>query len=108
MLTLHITQACIWGVVLNKVGLMPNLRDSIYFSTNTYTNNGYGKFLLPENWHELGPIMALSGLFTFAWTTGEVFNVVQIQRDRVSELWKTAPSRLSGTVSRHSENVENR
>src|SRR5271169_1769580 len=42
MLALHITEACIWGVVLNRVGLIPNLRDSIYFSANTYTTIGYG------------------------------------------------------------------
>ena len=86
MLALHITEACIWGVVLNRVGLIANLRDSIYFSANTYTTIGYGKFLLPDSWRELSPIMAISGLFTFAWTTGEMFNVVQSQHDLVAEL----------------------
>jgi len=86
MLALHITEACIWGVVLNRVGLIANLRDSIYFSANTYTTIGYGKFLLPDSWRELSPIMAISGLFTFAWTTGEMFNVVHSQHDLVAEL----------------------
>ena len=48
MLLLHIAEACIWGVVLNKVGLIPNLRDSIYFSANTYTTIGYGLMILPQ------------------------------------------------------------
>jgi hypothetical protein len=55
VLTLHITGACIWGVALHQVGLIPNLRDSLYFNTNSYTTIGYGKFLLPENWPELTP-----------------------------------------------------
>jgi hypothetical protein len=83
-LVLHVTEACIWGVVLNKIG--PNLPDSIYFSANTYRTIGYGKLLLPEDWRELSPIMAISGLFTFMWTTGEMFNVIHSQHELVAEL----------------------
>ena len=86
MLLLHISEACLWGVVLNKVGLISNLRDSIYFSANTYTTIGYGVMILPESWRELSPIMAISGLFTFAWTTGEMFGIVGQQRELVLEL----------------------
>jgi ion channel len=50
MLLLHVTEACIWGVVLNRVGLIGNLRDSIYFSANTYTTIGYGIMILPQDW----------------------------------------------------------
>lgn len=60
MLFLHILELTIWGVVLNLSGLIPNLRDSIYFSANTYTTIGYGKMILPESWRELSPIMAIS------------------------------------------------
>ena len=30
--------------------------------------------------------MAISGLFTFAWTTGEMFNVVHLQRELTEDL----------------------
>ena len=86
ILILHISEACIWGVVLNKLGLIQNLRDSIYFSANTYTTIGYGFMILPESWRELSPIMAMSGLFTFAWTTGEMFNIAQSQHKLVADL----------------------
>ena len=86
ILILHIAEACIWGVVLNKVGLIQNLRDSIYFSANTYTTIGYGLMILPFDWRELSPIMAMSGLFTFAWTTGEMFNIAQRQHQLVADL----------------------
>ena len=90
MLLLHVTEACIWGVVLNKVGLISNLRDSIYFSANTYTTIGYGFMILPQSWRELSPIMAISGLFTFAWTTGEMFGIVGQQRELVADLAEIA------------------
>ena len=61
MLFLHISELVIWGVVLNVSGLIPNLRDSVYFSANTYTTIGYGKMILPDNWRELSPIMAIWG-----------------------------------------------
>lgn len=86
MLALHIIEACAWGVVLYKSGLVTDFRDSIYFSANTYTTIGYGKMVLPDNWRELSPIMAISGLFTFAWTTGEMFNVVGRHHEVVAAL----------------------
>lgn len=93
MLVLHVSEACIWGVVLNKVGLISNLRDSIYFSANTYTTIGYGYMILPESWRELSPIMAISGLFTFAWTTGEMFGIVGQQHQLVADLAEVRRSR---------------
>ena len=93
---MHITEACIWGVVLNKVGLISSLRDSIYFSANTYTTIGYGLMILPQSWRELSPIMAISGLFTFAWTTGEMFGIVGQQRELVADLAEKRKSRVKG------------
>jgi Ion channel len=86
MLFLHISELVIWGVVLNVSGLVPNLRDSVYFSANTYTTIGYGKMILPDNWRELSPIMAISGLFTFAWTTGQMFELVGSRRALTKDL----------------------
>jgi hypothetical protein len=86
MLFLHITELAIWGLVMNLVGLIPNLRDSVYFSANTYTTIGYGKMILPENWRELSPIIAISGLFTFAWTTGQMFELVGSRRALTNDL----------------------
>jgi hypothetical protein len=85
-LFLHISELTIWGVVLNVSGLVPNLRDSVYFSANTYTTIGYGKMILPESWRELSPIMAISGLFTFAWTTGQMFELVGSRRALTKDL----------------------
>jgi hypothetical protein len=86
MLFLHVFEVCVWGVALNRTGLITNFRDSMYFSANTYTTIGYGFMILPYNWRELSPLMAISGLFTFAWTTGELFSIVERQRQLVADL----------------------
>ncbi len=86
MLFLHIVELAIWGVVMWWAGLISNLRDSVYFSANTYTTIGYGKMILPENWRELSPIIAISGLFTFAWTTGQMFELVGYRRSLTEKL----------------------
>jgi hypothetical protein len=86
MLLLHIADTSIWAVVLNVTKLIPNIHDSFYFSANTYTTLGYGDVLLPPGWRELCPIMAISGLFTFAWTTGQMFNLVGIHHDVAEEM----------------------
>ena len=86
MLCLHIIESVLWGLALNKSHLVASLRDSMYFSANTYTTIGYGLMILPQQWRELAPIMAISGLFAFAWTTGEMFNVIGSHRKLVSDL----------------------
>jgi hypothetical protein len=58
----------------------------MYFSADTYTTLGYGDVLLPHAWRELCLIMAISGLFTFAWTTGQMFNLVGIHHDIADEM----------------------
>jgi hypothetical protein len=86
MLVLHLLDMCIWAAVLNRVALVPDLRSSLYFTANSYTTLGYGNVPLGLGWRELSPIMAISGLFTFGWTTSVMFNVVGYQHDLVDEL----------------------
>lgn len=86
MLVLHIIDMTIWATVLTRLGLVPDPRSSLYFTANSYTTLGYGGMLLGSGWRELGPMMAISGLFTFAWTTGVMFNVVGYQRHLTDQL----------------------
>ena len=74
------------GLVLLGGGLVHNLHEAVYFSANTYTTLGMGTMVLPYSWHELGPIIAMAGLFTFAWTTSEMFNIVGEQHILVADL----------------------
>ena len=86
MLLLHIVDTCIWGAVLYGMKLIPNIHDAFYFAANTYTSLGYGEVPLGLDWRELSPLMAISGLFTFACTTGQLFNVMGQHRGIVAEL----------------------
>jgi hypothetical protein len=86
MLVLHIVDMTIWAGVLNRLGLVSDMRSSLYFTANSYTTLGYGGMPLGAGWRELGPMMAISGLFTFAWTTGVMFNVVGYQRQLIDQL----------------------
>lgn len=86
MLVLHLADMCIWAVVLHRMGLVADLRSSLYFTANSYTTLGYGNVPLGVGWRELSPVMAISGLFTFGWTTSVMFNVVGYQHDLMDEL----------------------
>jgi hypothetical protein len=95
MLLLHLAEICIWGSVLRGGGLVNNLHEAVYFSANTYTTLGMGSMALPHNWHELSPMIAISGLFAFAWTTSEMFNIVGDQHDLVAGLSANRQKRRS-------------
>jgi hypothetical protein len=86
MLVLHIIDMSIWATMLTRLGLIPDPRTSLYFTANSYTTLGYGGMPLGFGWRELGPMMAICGLFTFAWTTGVMFNVVGYQRELIEQL----------------------
>jgi hypothetical protein len=86
MLVLHIVDMSIWATMLTRLGLIPDARTSLYFTANSYTTLGYGGMPLGFGWRELGPMMAICGLFTFAWTTGVMFNIVGYQRELTEQL----------------------
>ena len=89
MLLLHILDMCIWGLILFGMHLIPDIHNAFYFAANTYTSLGYGGVPLSLDWRELSPLIAISGLFTFACTTGQLFNVMGQHRDIVTELERT-------------------
>jgi hypothetical protein len=76
ILSLHMIEVITWAAILNILGLTPDLHDSIYFCANSYTTLGLGDVLVPHAWREISPIMAMSGLFTFGFTTSVLFNLV--------------------------------
>jgi hypothetical protein len=77
MLWLHIAEILIWAFTLNHLGLIARVHDAIYFCANAYTTLGYGTIALEPQWRNISPIIAISGLFTFAWTTSTLVDVVR-------------------------------
>ena len=95
MLFLHLTEIVMWGFVLCGSGLVNNLHVAVYFSANTYTTLGMGSMALPPNWQDLSPVIAISGLFAFAWTTSEMFNIVGFQHEVLATLSANRQKRKS-------------
>lgn len=77
MLQLHLLEIWVWAAALVYSGLVPDWRAAGFFAANTYTTVGYGNFVLPEGWHMLAPIIAMSGLFTFGWTGSVLVEIVR-------------------------------
>jgi ion channel len=96
MLSMHILGVLVWAFSLDHLGLILKADDAIYFCANAYTTLGYGSVDLEPQWRVISPMIAISGLFTFAWTTGALVGVVsghnrlleqlEIERDKQLEL----------------------
>lgn len=76
LLALHIVELMMWVYSLLSLGLITHASDAIYFCANAYTTLGYGTVDLEEHWRIISPIIGISGLFTFAWTTSVLVDVV--------------------------------
>jgi hypothetical protein len=86
MLDLHLVEIVIWAFALTRMGLIVHAYDAIYFCANGYTTLGMGKMDVEEHWHIITPIIAISGLFTFAWTTSALVDVVASNRRLLEQL----------------------
>lgn len=76
MLALHVIEIMTWGLVIIHTGFVKHASDAMYFCANTYTTLGVGSVDIDKNWRYITPIIAISGLFTFAWTTSALVDVV--------------------------------
>ena len=73
---LHFLETLAWAVPVSAYGLIPSMRDSYYFVLECYTTLGGGNVSLPDQWRLIGPIIAMSGLFTFGWTGSVLVNIM--------------------------------
>ena len=101
MLSLHIVEIMAWAWALMRLGLIVHPADALYFVANAYTTMGYGTVDLNQLWRNITPVIAISGLFTFAWTTSSLVNMVanylkiveQLELERMKELDMRATAR---------------
>jgi hypothetical protein len=101
MLSLHIVEIFAWAYALIWLGLILRPADAIYFCANAYTTLGYGTVDLGPHWRNISPIIAISGLFTFAWTTSSLVSIVsnylklveQLELERAEQLDLRAAAR---------------
>ena len=93
MLLLHLLEIWVWSAALVYSGLIVNWRAAGFFAANTYTTVGYGDFLLPEGWHMVAPLIAMSGLFTLGWTGSVLVEVVRRCQEIKSAAYKARQAR---------------
>lgn len=74
--TLHFSETLIWAIPLFLLSIVPTLRDSYHFVLESYTTLGSDTVKLPDDWRLIGPIIAMSGLFTFGWTVSVLVNIM--------------------------------
>ena len=86
MLVVHLLEILIWAFSLNRAGLIVHSYDAIYFCANCYTTLGMGKVDVEEHWHIISSVIGISGLFTFAWTTSALVDVVASNRRVLDQL----------------------
>jgi hypothetical protein len=76
MLALHVIEILIWSFAITHTGIVKHAYDAIYFCANAYTTLGMGNLDVDLHWRNISPIIGISGLFTFAWTTSALVDVV--------------------------------
>src|ERR1700722_12027225 len=113
MLALHIFGVLVWAFMLKHLGLILKANDAIYFCANAYTTLGYGAVDLDPKWRNISPIIGISGLFTFAWTTSALVGVVtghnrlleqlEIEREKQLELRAAARNAIGAVRGQESE-----
>jgi hypothetical protein len=104
MLALHIVEIVAWAMALNRLGLIVHPDDAIYFCANAYTTMGYGTVDLTNQWRNITPVIAISGLFTFAWTTSSLVTMVASYMKIVEQLEVERAKQLDmRSAARHAE-----
>ncbi len=76
ILMTHLIEILVIATIVDTIQAMPDFRTAFYFAGETYTTLGYGDVLLPHGWRQLALFIAMSGLFTFGWTTGVLVRIV--------------------------------
>ncbi len=73
---IHLLETLLWTVPLLWIGILGNFRDAYYYVLEAYTTLGEGTLYLPDQWRLVGPVIAISGLFTFGWTASVLVYVM--------------------------------
>jgi hypothetical protein len=89
----HLVEVFAWAGFLYWKRALPNLSMAYYLSLLDYTTLGC-EYDLPANWRLLEGMIAISGLMTFAWSTGVLFALAQEFQTR--ELRRGEPAAPGG------------
>jgi hypothetical protein len=68
LVIIHLVETLLWTIPLLQLDIMKGFRNAYYYVLEAYTTLGEGTVALPGEWRLVGPVIAISGLFTFGWT----------------------------------------
>ena len=80
LLSVHLAEILFWTAALVFTDIVKDWSRAAYFASNCYTALGE-PFSLPKAWRLVPPIMAISGIFTFAWTASLLVDFVSRYND---------------------------
>lgn len=70
-------EVTVWTAALKYSRLFPSWVGAAAYSASSYTTLGNSTRTPPPGWSMLGPIIAMSGLFTFGWSGSVLVDVVR-------------------------------
>lgn len=73
----HLVEIGLWGAAIHYFGLVRNLHDAIIFSGSSYTTLGFAPNVFPPGWELVTVIIAVSGMFAFAWSTAVLMGMIK-------------------------------
>lgn len=77
LLVSHLIQIYVWGQFLYRWDIIDAEHHAMVFAGSTYTTVGFTSDPLPIGWQLLTIIMAVSGVFSFGWSTAIMFLLSQ-------------------------------
>jgi hypothetical protein len=92
LLVAGLLEVVAWTAALKYAGLFRTWAGAAAYAATTYTTLGDVTVPPPQNWRMIGPIIAISGLFTFGWTGSVLVDVV----GRVGRAWEAAQAAAPG------------
>jgi hypothetical protein len=87
ILLVHLLEVMVWASFFFWRGSFPTRSLAYYFALNEYTTVG-SAYSLPLRWRLLEGMIAMTGLLTFAWSTGILFTLAQDFQNQQAEIRK--------------------
>ncbi len=95
LVAIHLIETLLWTIPLLQIGILKSFRDAYYYVLESYTTLGEGNMILPDNWRLVGPVIAISGLFTFGWTAS-ILVVIMTETGKLYAARSKAAARDAG------------
>lgn len=99
LVVIHLFETMLWAIPIWQFGIIPNFRNAYYYVLEAYTTLGEGNVSLPDEWRLAGPVIAISGLFTFGWTASVLVYVM----NQIAKLHSQTSRDAAKAVAEHAD-----